>query len=169
MKRIVLSLALGIALPVPALAQLASPAPAAANVQFTAHDVATLLKATMDAVKSTNITINVVLKDATAMPAYDPIFHFAGLDAKGAATIWVRAPVQKTEASANALRAATELACMATGFAGAFWKAIYDQVAAADAAQPADSPNPYTYRLGLTARIQAIIDGLEASPSPTPQ
>ncbi|HET6275496.1 MAG TPA: hypothetical protein VFE16_06120 [Candidatus Cybelea sp.] len=169
MKRIVLSLALGVALQGAALAQSPSPVPSAASVQFTAHDVATLLKATMDAVKSPDITINVVVKDAAAMPAYDPIFHFAGLNAKGAATIWVLTPVQKTEASANALRAATELACMATGFAGAFWKAIYSQVAAADAAQPADSPNPYKYRLALTARIQAIIDGFEPSPSPTPQ
>ena len=169
MKEIVLLLALSIALQVPALAQSPSPVPSAASVQFTAHDVATLLKATMDAVKSPDITINVVLKDSSAMPAYDPIFHFAGLDTKGAAIIWVLSPVQKTESSANALRSATELACMATGFAGAFWKAIYDQVAAADAAQPPGSANPYKYRLGLTARIQAIIDGLEPSPSPTPQ
>ncbi|MGA8575554.1 MAG: hypothetical protein WB609_07700 [Candidatus Cybelea sp.] len=166
MKRIVLLLALGIALPSPVLAQSA---PSATSVQFTAHDIATLLKATMDAAKSPDITIDIVPRNAAEMPAYDPTFHFVGLDEKRVATIWVLRTAPQTQGSAEALRAATELACMATGFAGPLWKAIYDQVAAADAAQPANSPNPYKYRLALTARIQAIIDSYAPSPSPSPQ
>jgi hypothetical protein len=65
-----------------------------------------------------------------------------------------------------------ELACMATGFAGPHWKAIYDEVAAADSAQPANAPNPYRYRLALTSRIQAIVDSYvpagPGNPSPSP-
>jgi hypothetical protein len=93
------------------------------------------------------------------MPAYGPIVHFVGIDAKpGAATIWIVHSPEKTPAAAQALRAAMELACMGTGFAGPTWKAIYDEVAALDAALPANSPNRYKYRLALTQRIQAIID-----------
>jgi hypothetical protein len=154
--------ALGIALGAPAFAQSPTPSPGAQSskdIQFTAHDVATLLKATHDAESSPNVTIDLVGKDASDMPTYDPIFHFAGVDAKsGAATIWIMKSPPKTPAGAQALRAAMELACMATGFAGPQWKGVYDQVAAWDGALPANAPNPYKYRLALTARIQAIID-----------
>jgi hypothetical protein len=161
MKSLALLAALCIVLPATALAQ--SPAPAATDqasgeIQFTAHDVAALLKATKDAETSPNITINILGKDASEMPAYDPTVHFAGIDAKGAANIWMMKSPPKTEASAQALLAAMELACMATGYAGPQWKAIYDKVAGMDAALPANAPNPYTYRLALTKRIQSIID-----------
>ncbi len=162
MKSIVLLMALSITLITPALAQSATPTPAAESskdVQFTAHDVAALLKATKDAETSPNVTIDVVGKDASDMPSYDPIIHFVGVDAKsGVATIWIMKSPPKTPAAAQSLQAAMELACMATGFAGPQWKAIYDQVPAWDAALPANAPNPYEHRLALTARIQAIID-----------
>ena len=162
MKLAVLMMALGIALLAPALAQSPTPSPAApsaTDIQFTAHDVATLLKATKDAETSPNITINVVSKDPSNMPTYDPVVHYAGVDAKsGAATIWIMKSPPKTPAAARALLAAMELACMATGFAGPQWKAIYDRVAAWDAALPGTPLNPYKYRLALTARIQAIVD-----------
>lgn len=167
MKPLLLTLAFAVAFQTSGLAQSPPPAPAAGSVQFTAHDVAALLKATMNAVNSPNITINMALRKPSDMPPYDPTFHFVGLDAKGTATIWAVEPVEKTQASANALRAATELACMATGFAGPLWKSIYEQVAAADAGQPAGSPNPYRNRLALTARIQAIIDSYAPSPAPS--
>ncbi|MBV9719749.1 MAG: hypothetical protein JOZ77_10540 [Candidatus Eremiobacteraeota bacterium] len=157
-----LVLAFGIGVATPALAQSpsASPgAPSAGDIQFTAQDVATLLKATKDAEASPNITINVVGKAVMDMPTYDPIVHFVGIDAKsGAATIWIMKSPPKTPTSAHALRAAMELACMATGFAGPTWKGIYDQVAALDATLPASPPNPYKYRLALTQRIAAIVD-----------
>ncbi|HEX3672356.1 MAG TPA: hypothetical protein VHT92_11695 [Candidatus Cybelea sp.] len=181
MKPIVILLALSFAFQVPALAQspiasprpVASPGAAALQVQFTAHEVAALLKAVKDAEASPDVTINVAGKDAAEMPAYDPLVHFAGLDGKGAATIWMSRTLQpKTKAAAYALFAAMELACMATGFAGPHWKAIYDQVAAADSAQPANAPNPYQYRLALTSRIQAIVDSYvpaaTGNPSPSP-
>lgn len=179
MKPIVLSLALAFAFQVPALAQ-SPPAPppaapsgaaGAVQVQFTAHEVAALLKAVKDAEASPDVTINVAGKDAAEMPAYDPLVHFAGLDGKGAATIWMSRTLQpKTKAAADALFAAMELACMATGFAGPHWKTIYDQVAAADSAQPANGSNPYRYRLALTARIQAIVDSYvpAAAGNPSP-
>jgi hypothetical protein len=162
MKSIVLLMALGIAFLAPALAQSPNPSPAApssTDIQFTAHDVATLLKATKDAETSPNITINVVGKDPSDMPIYDPIVHYVGVDAKSAtATIWIMKSPPKTPTAAQALLAAMELACMATGFAGPQWKTIYGQVAAWDAALPGSTPNPYKYRLALTARIQAIIE-----------
>ena len=93
------------------------------------------------------------------MPPYDPFVHFVGVDAKsGAATIWMMKSPPKTSATSQALLAAMELSCMATGFAGPQWKAIYDRVAAWDGALAGTAPNPYRYRLALTARIQAIID-----------
>jgi hypothetical protein len=100
------------------------------------------LKATQDAETSPNVTINVTGKDGSDMPIYDPIVHFVDVDAKsGAATIWIMKSPPKTQVGAQALRAAMELACMATGFAGPQWKGVYDQVAAWDAALPANAPN----------------------------
>jgi hypothetical protein len=162
MKLSVLLLAFCAALGAPAVAQSPNAQPttrSAQDIQFTAHDVATLLKATQDAEASPNITIKIVGKPATDMPAYDPIVHFAGIDGNsGAATIWIVHSPDKTPAAAQALRAAMELACMGTGFAGPTWKAIYDKVAAMDAALPSNAPNPYKYRLALTQRIQGIVD-----------
>jgi hypothetical protein len=118
-----------------------------------------LLKATKEAETSPNITVNVLEKDASDMPTYDATAHFAGVDPKsGAATIWLVKGAPKAPATAEALLSALELACMATGFAGPQWKAIYDQVAGLDAALPAGSPDPYKYRLALTARIRSIVD-----------
>ncbi len=161
MKLAALLLAFGIALGAPVLAQSPTAQPTAQpanDIQFTAHDVATLLKATQAVETSPNITIKIVGKSASDMPVYDPIAHFVGIDATNAATIWLVHSPERTPASAQALRAAVELACMGTGFAGPTWKAIYDQVAALDAALPANSPNPYKYRLALTQRIQTIVD-----------
>jgi hypothetical protein len=162
MKLSVLLLAFCAALGAPAVAQSPNAQPttrSAEDIQFTAHDVATLLKATQDAEASPNITIKIVGKPATDMPAYDPIVHFVGIDAKsGAATIWIMKSPAKTPAAAQALRAAMELACMATGFAGPAWKTMYDQVVTWDTALPADSSNPYKYRLALTQRIESILD-----------
>lgn len=162
MKLVIVLLAFGIGLGTPALAQspTAPPAaPSANDIQFTNHDIVTLLKATKDAETSPNITIDIVGKVDTDMPAYDPIVHFVGIDAKsGAATIWIMKSPAKTPAAAQALRAAMELACMATGFAGPAWKTMYDQVATWDTALPTDSPNPYKYRLALTQRIESILN-----------
>ncbi len=153
---------LGVALLAPARAQSPAPSPAVASpqeIQFTNHDVAALLRATQDAESSPNITIDVTGKDASEMPPYDPVAHFVGVDAtSGAATIWMLKSAPKTQASALSLRAAVELACMATGFAGPLWKSIYTQAAGWDAALPPNAPNPYKYRLALTTRIQAIVD-----------
>jgi hypothetical protein len=131
------------------------------RIAFTAHDVADLLKATQDAQTSPKITLNLLAKDASEMPAYDPIAHFAGIDASGAGIIWASRTYPKTQDGAWALRSALELACMATGFAGPKWKQIYDQLAAADAALPAGSPNPYQNRLGLTAQVRKIFESYE--------
>ncbi|MBV9333690.1 MAG: hypothetical protein JO146_06760 [Candidatus Eremiobacteraeota bacterium] len=151
--------------PAPSTTPIASPSPAASpkpvsvDVHFTARDLAALLKATQDAQTSSNVTININSKEAWDMPVYDPIVHFAGVDASsGAATIWILKSPPKTKDAADSLLAALELACMATGFAGPQWKSIYDSLAAADAALPAGAPNPYVYRLTLTRRIQTIID-----------
>lgn len=148
----------------PALAQSPSPTPGSVDVQFTARDLATLLKATQDAQTSPKITIKVDGKDAWDMPVYDPIVHFVGIDpSSGAATIWMLKSPPKTKDAADSLLAAMELACMATGFAGPQWKSIYDRLAAMDAALPSDAPNPYAYRLTLTRRIQRVIDNYKAA------
>ena len=154
-------LLLGICVPAAALAQSSTPAPTAqpGAIEFTNHDLATLLKAVKDADTSPKIRIDVVGKAPSEMPDYDPIVHFAEGDASTAvATIWVMKAAPHTTTAANAFAAAMELACMSTGFAGPTWKTIYDQVAAMDAALPANSPNPYKYRLALTQKIQAIVD-----------
>jgi hypothetical protein len=155
--------------PAPAVSPVASPAASAASapvsvdVHFTARDLATLLKATQDVQSDPKVTINVNSKEAWDMPVYDPIVHFAGVDASsGAATIWIVKSPPKTKDAADSLLAALELACMATGFAGPQWKSIYDSLAAADAALPAGAANPYVYRLTLTRRLQAIIDKYKA-------
>jgi hypothetical protein len=152
------AVALGV-VAVPASAQTpSSPAPAAKAVTFTAHDVATLLQATKDAETSPKIHIEVVGKDASAMPSYDSLAHYAGIDGSGSATIWMLKDIPKNNAAATALRAALELACMDTGFAGPLWKSIYDSAATADAALPASETNRYLNRLNLTAEIQKIVD-----------
>jgi len=90
------------------------------------------------------------------MPPYDPLVHYAGIVGSGSATIWIVKGISKNDAAAMAVRAALELACMDTGFAGTLWKSIYDSAAAADAALPASEPNRYLNRLNLTAQIQKI-------------
>jgi hypothetical protein len=141
----------------------ASPAPQAPDanqITFSAHDVATLIRATEDAEKSPKITLQLRAKGPAEMPAYDPVAHFAGIDpASKEALIWMVQPYPaKTADGAWALRSALELACMATGFAGPQWKAIYDRLAAEDAALPADTPNPYKNRLSLTAQVRKIFE-----------
>ena len=158
---LLLLLLLGICVPGAATAQSATPSPAAqpGDIQFTNHDLATLLKAVKDADTSPKIRINVIGKAPSEMPEYDPIVHFADGDAStGLATIWLMKSAPQTPTAAHAFNAAMELACMSTGFAGPTWKTIYDQVAAMDAALPPNSPNPYKYRLALTQKIQAILD-----------
>lgn len=148
----------------PAPAAPAVPTPGSVDIQFSARDLATLLKATQDAQTSPKITINVDAKDAWDMPVYDPIVHFVGVDASsGAATIWMLKSPPKTKDAADSLLAALELACMATGFAGPQWKSIYDRLAAMDATLPPGAPNPYAYRLTLTRRIQRVIDNYKAA------
>ena len=161
MRVILLLLALAVGASGTGFAQSTNSAPAAKSdvIQFTAHDVAALLKAVQDADTSPKISIKVLGKTSSEMPAYDPLVHFADSDAtSGAATVWMLSSITKTEAAARAFRAALELACMSTGFAGPLWKSIYDQVAAADAALPPNSPNPFQNRLALTQRIQSIVD-----------
>ncbi|HEY3676216.1 MAG TPA: hypothetical protein VGK84_09515 [Candidatus Tumulicola sp.] len=86
-----------------------APASSADEVQFTSQDVATLLKATEDANTSPNITLALVAKSASEMPAYDPIAHFAGIDpASKEATIWVVQPIPKNNDGVWALRSAVE-------------------------------------------------------------
>ncbi|HEY1429250.1 MAG TPA: hypothetical protein VGF18_06730 [Candidatus Tumulicola sp.] len=115
-----------------------APQQSAATVQVSGADIVTLLKAVEASEKSPDIKITIGVKAAAEMPAYDPLVHFAGVDPKtNAATIWLSTPIQKTPATANALHASMELACMATGFAGPKWKSIYDSVASQDAALPA--------------------------------
>lgn len=88
------------------------------------------------------------------MPSYDPIAHYNGLDAgqPHSASIWVVANPPVSEVG-DAVAGAVELACMDTGFAGTTWKAIYDQVAAADAALPASVADRYENRHLLLQRI----------------
>jgi hypothetical protein len=143
-------------------AQLA-PSPAASqspsDISFTNHDVAMLLKATQDAQTSPKIRVDVLGKEPSQMPAYDNIVHYAGVDAgSGSAVIWIVHSPPKTKEATAAFLSAMELACMDTGFAGPQWKAIFDKVAAMDAALPAAVANRYQERLRLTARIQEIID-----------
>lgn len=150
------------ALPGAAYAQTAAPSAspnAQTQVHFTAHDVAQLLKAVQDAESSPAITISVIAKPASGMPAYDSIEHYAGIDATTHnPTIWMLSTISKDAASAKALAAAMELACMDSGFAGAQWKAVYDRVTQADANLPAGEANPYLNRLRLTTEIQSIVD-----------
>jgi hypothetical protein len=166
MKSLLFLVAFSSALTGAAVAQSPAPSPSsspATQVQFSSGDIVTLLRAVQDSKTRPGITINVVGKAASEMPGYDPIVHFAGLDTSPTtATIWVSKVPYTSEATAKALWAAVELACMATGFAGPKWKNIYDGVAAADAAQPPGAPNPYKYRLGLTQQIKAIIDAADA-------
>ena len=145
-----------------AQAQSVTPSPppnAQKDVQFTARDVAQLLKATEDAETSPAITISVVGKPASEMPAYDSLVHYAGIDpATHNPTIWMLDKIPKDAASAKALRAAMELACMESGFAGSQWKTVYNKVAQADANLPPGEANRYFNRLKLTAEIQSIAD-----------
>lgn len=153
-----------------ASAQNAAGAPpaSAAKIQFTNGDVVTLLKSVEAADKSPDIFISVIAKAAADMPAYDSIVHYAGIDPKThAAVIWMVRDISKTEDAARALRAAMELACMDTGFAGPQWKSIYDRLAGDDSALPVSETNRYANRLRLTAQIQSIVDHY-ATKTPVP-
>jgi hypothetical protein len=134
----------------------------AGNVTFGGPEAVVLLKAVDSIDTSPDITINIVGKDPGEMPKFDPFFHYAGLDPKNAkrAIIWMShaVPDKPTADIANQLRAAEELACMDTGFAGPKWKAVYDYLASLDAKLPPDARDPYRARHDLTTQIQKIID-----------
>jgi len=167
MKRLIVAvLALGLLLP---------SAGSAADVSFSGHDIADLLRAVDSMDTSNNILLNVVSKAPADMPTYDPFAHYAGLvpnGKPGEATLWmVKNFDVKNPAAGPAFRAAEELACMDTGDAGPKWKAIYDIAAGADANLSASQSDRYLNRHILTTTIQTAIDNAEkanASPSPAP-
>ncbi|HET9392976.1 MAG TPA: hypothetical protein VFO29_05610 [Candidatus Rubrimentiphilum sp.] len=130
------------------------------EVSFTGPEAAALLRATQSVETSPDITINIVSKSAAEMPAYDAVVHYAGLNPTKPteATIWLLSGLKASQETSNQLQAATELACMDTGFAGPKWKAAYDYVAGLDAKLPPEVSDRYRNRHMLTGRIQQIID-----------
>ena len=139
-----------------ARAQDTSPAPT--SFRFTHEDISQLLKAVDDADKSPDITINVLAKAPGEMRAYDSIVHYAGIDTTNhEPTIWISNSLQKGAQATTAWHSVMLFAVMDSGFAGKQWKALYDELAARDAAQPAGTDNPYRFRLQFTIQLHWLI------------
>jgi hypothetical protein len=107
---------------------------------------------------ASQIYISISKLSAAQMPSYDPIAHYVGLTSgqPHSASIWLLESASQPDMG-PALFGALALACMDTGFAGAKWKAIYDTVAAADAALPSTVVDRYRNRHLLLQKIQAVL------------
>ncbi|HVS45471.1 MAG TPA: hypothetical protein VMS32_02280 [Verrucomicrobiae bacterium] len=149
---------------------------AGGDMTFTGPEIAQLLKATQDIDTSPDIDLDVVAKTSAQMPSYDPIIHYVGLVPNGKpheATLWMLENFDgTTPAGSKAFRGGLELACMDTGDAGPKWKALYDQMAAADDKLDPTVGDRYYNRHFILTGIQNLIDNMmkadDVSPSPTP-
>ena len=141
-----------------AAAQVSTPVPPV--FEFTRADVRALAQAiqNVQTAPASEIDLTISALPVAQMPGYDPIAHYAGLKpgSPHSATIDIRDGASQADVRVPLL-AALELACMDTGFAGARWKMIYDEAAAADAALPAGASDPWANRHALVAKIQQML------------
>jgi len=138
------------------------------TMEITRYDVGRLLQAIDSAPKSPLIKLEIVVKPAAEMPIYDSLFWYAGITTesdKKIARIWKSAALTRASVESNdRLEDAKMLAVMDYGFAGAKWKAFYDDVARSDAALGQSATDRYKNRHALIKTIQDFIADAQHRP-----
>jgi hypothetical protein len=120
------------------------------GVTVTSADIATLLTALHTVLKpnDSTIPIEVSLKTLGEMPAYDPQWHYAGIqDQNGVRVmvVWINSKLSGTDQQ-SAIEASFLLALADGGYGGSAFKQLYDIYAAKDARLPANTPDPFLNR-----------------------
>lgn len=141
--------------PEPAL----SPSPLWTGVDLSKEDVVRFFKALEVELTPNAGTVLVEIVPADKLPAYDPLVHYAGIgadDHPNHPVVMSNQSAKPGDATQDALASAFMLAVMDCGEAGPKWKSIYDAAAAADAALPPSSPDPYLHRHELTQQLRSL-------------
>lgn len=132
------------------------------GVTITRADIAQLLTALHTALKPNDSTIPIVvsLKAPSEMPAYDPQWHYAGIQEQNsgvrAMTIWINSNLKSADQQ-NAIEASFLLALTDGGYGGKAFKQLYDIYAAKDAQLPPDAPDPFLNRQKFAAALVNIV------------
>ncbi len=94
------------------------------------------------------------------MPAYDPQWHYAGIQEQNsgvrAMTIWINSNLKSADQQ-NAIEASFLLALTDGGYGGKAFKQLYDIYAAKDAQLPPDAPDPFLNRQKFAAALVNIV------------
>lgn len=164
MKSLAANLSLAVALLV--VLTLTLPAYAEATqiegVTITPNDISQLLAALNTALKPNDSTIPIIisLKTAGEMPAYDPDWHYAGIQDQSsgvkAMIIWINSGL-KDAALKNALTSSILLALADGGYGGKAFKQLYDIEEEKDAQLPTSAPDPFLNRRKLAAALMNLI------------
>ena len=103
------------------------------------------------------IDVNVLAKPPSAMPSYDPLWHYAGstVGPSGHITsvVWITKTPQDAHAALVEVAAGILLAVMDSGFAGTSWKSFYDKEVQKDKADLARTGNPFAHRDAVALRL----------------
>ncbi|HEV3090554.1 MAG TPA: hypothetical protein VGX91_03820 [Candidatus Cybelea sp.] len=155
---------LGLSLATLTLLVIAFPLPIRADgtqiegVTITAADITQLLTALHKALKPNDSTIPIMvsLKSSSEMPAYDPQWHYAGIQEQSngvkAMSVWIDSGLKGTDQQ-NAIEASFLLALTDGGYGGKAFKQLYDIYAAKDAQLPPSSPDPALNRQKYAAAL----------------
>lgn len=164
MKNVVTGVALVIV--VSALGLLPQPARADATqiegVTVTNADITQLLTALHTALKPNDSTIPVVvsLKAPSEMPAYDPQWHYVGIQEQQggvkAMVVWFNSGLKGADLQ-TAITTAFLLAITDGGYAGTAFKQLYDIYSAKDAQLPANVSDPYLNRHKFAAALAKMV------------
>ena len=131
--------------------------------RFTSEEVSRLwagLHAALDP-HDTSVHIVMGIEPKDDMPRYDPDWHYLGAqvrpDGTTAISIWLSDALTSSEQS-RLVEQGVLLGLTQTGDAGARWKELYDQEAAADENLGANTPDPFLNRRKLAVALAQLYD-----------
>ncbi len=167
------TLAAGTPLPAAPVSQL-SVAPATLDeMTFTGPELVVLFRGLHAAVDPNDKSVHLIVvgKSAAEMPAYDPKWHYAGVQARPdgtpAITIWLLRTTSQEEMQ-TAIEAGVFLGLAESGYAGVKWKQLYDAAATADEKLGAAAPDPFANRRSVALQIakayEAVINRARSTP-----
>jgi len=123
------------------------------------------LKALDDAFQASKtsdaIEISFDPKPQSAMPSYDPIWHYAGSSVHSNGVIysdvWMSKTVTPNHQAVVYAAAGILMAIMDSGFGGTFWKSFYDAEGRKDAADLGRTGNPLYHREAVALRLASAL------------
>jgi hypothetical protein len=132
------------------------------GVTITPADITQLLTALHTALKPNDSTIPIMvsLKSSSEMPAYDPQWHYAGIQEQSngvkAMNVWIDSTLKGTDQQ-NAIEASFLLALTDGVYGGKAFKQLFDIYAAKDAQLPSNSPDPALNRQKYAAALLNMV------------